>query len=354
MCPGRRGCPAGWRPVLCTTLVMLGPLRPPSEPCTAGYQTVLVGCYDRHLYCLDFSDGAIRWKVSLGGMIKCSALVLRETLLCGSYESNLVVRLRSEDGLLLWSRQVEGSVLASPVLDDAGVIVATLRGLLYKLSLNTGDVVWRLELGHPVFGTPLVCMDSVLVPSVNNSLYRVSREGGKCEGSVSTEAPVFSSPVSLSDRRAVFGCQDGHLYLVSLDQTGLSLVRRTPVGGGVTGAPDTCLRHRLLVCATTAGAVNLLSEDGDILHSHQLPGEVFSSPLIYKVSLLTDLIRTITLLTYRDTCWSAVEMITSTVWGSAAGKTTNRSRTEQLGAADTTHYNITLLLQSLYNLTSQC
>ena len=98
MCPGRRGCPAGWRPVLCTTLVMLGPLRPPSEPCTAGCQTVLVGCYDRHLYCLDFSDGAIRWKVSLGGMIKCSALVLRETLLCGSYESNLVVRLRSEDG----------------------------------------------------------------------------------------------------------------------------------------------------------------------------------------------------------------------------------------------------------------
>ena len=250
--------------------------------CTAGCDTVLVGCYDHHLYSLDFSDGSIRWAVSLGGLVKCSALLVEDTLVCGSYESNLVVRLHCEDGEQLWSREVEGSVLASPVLDGEAVIVATLRGIVYRLSLSSGEQVWRLELGKPVFGTPLVLLDSVLVPSVNNSLYQVSREGGECRGSISTEGPIFSPPVPLSEEEAVFGCQDGHLYLVTVDQAGLSLVRKVPVGDGVTGSPD-C--EEVLACSTTAGNILLVEPgSGEVLHSHRLPGHVFSSPVLHQVS----------------------------------------------------------------------
>ena len=268
------------------------PDRVESSPVYWSGGRVLVGCYDHHLYSLNFSDGAIRWAVSLGGLVKCSALVLEQeqeeeedSLICGSYESNLVVRLRCEDGQEVWRRNVEGSVLASPVrAGRTAVIVATLRGLLYKLSLD-GEELWRLDLGHPVFGTPLVTGDTVLVPCVNKTVYRVAGGTGQVEASLGTEAPVFSSPVLISPRQAVFGCQAGSLYTVSLAEAGLRLVARTQLeGGGVTGAPD-CEDHRqLLLCATTSGLLHLLQAGRQhVLHSHQLPGQVFSSPIIYQV-----------------------------------------------------------------------
>ena len=252
-----------------------------------GTGSVLVGCHDHRLYSLDFSDGATRWSVSLGGLVKCSALVVGESLLCGSYETNLVVRLGCQDGRELWRREVEGSVLASPVrAGQAAVIVATLRGFLYKLTL-AGEQLWTLNLGSPVFGTPLVVSeDTVLVPCVNKTLYRVDSETGECQASLRTEAPVFSPPVLLSPGRAVFGCQAGSLYTVSLEGAGLRLVSRTEVkGGGVTGALDSQQHLQLLLCATTSGLLHLLQSGGQpaVLHSHQLPGEVFSSPIIYQV-----------------------------------------------------------------------
>ena len=263
-----------------------------------GTGSVLVGCYDHHVYSLDFSDGATRWAVSLGGLVKCSPLVVADTLLCGSYETNLVVRLRCEDGREVWRRTVEGSVLASPVMaGEAAVIVATLRGLLYKLSL-AGEELWRLNLGFPVFGTPLVSGHTVLVPCVNKTVYRVNSETGQCEATLRTEAPVFSSPILLSPHLAVFGCQAGSLYTLSLEEGGeggeggLRLVSRTELeGGGVTGAVDSCDQLQLLLCATTTGVLHLLQRGGQpvVLHSHRLPGEVFSSPLIYQVREISGL-----------------------------------------------------------------
>ena len=101
--------------------------------------SVLVGCYDHHLYCVGAEEGDILWKHDFGGMVKTSPLLLDQSLVCGSYQSCLVKRLISRTGAKVWSRDVEGSVLASPQLtDDGNILVATLRGRLYCLTSESG------------------------------------------------------------------------------------------------------------------------------------------------------------------------------------------------------------------------
>ena len=61
--------------------------------------SILVGCYDHHLYCLSGASGHILWKYDFGGIVKSSCLVLpltgstdNSSLICASYESNQVAR----------------------------------------------------------------------------------------------------------------------------------------------------------------------------------------------------------------------------------------------------------------------
>ena len=121
-------------------------------------------------------------------------------------------------------RAVDGSVLAAPILvnsqgmclitfdDDLHVItsecvISTLRGSLYKVSVDTGEDIWTVSLGHPVFGTPALMEDRLLVPSVANMVHLVNINTGDLVSSVNTDGPVFSSPVLVSDNTVVFGCQ---------------------------------------------------------------------------------------------------------------------------------------------------
>ena len=48
--------------------------------------------------------------------MKTSCLLLGSSLICGSYETNILARLNTATGACIWTREVDGSVLATPVL----------------------------------------------------------------------------------------------------------------------------------------------------------------------------------------------------------------------------------------------
>ena len=54
--------------------------------------SVLIGCYDHFLYSINFCDGMLLWKYNMNGIVKSSCLLINESLICGSYESNQVVK----------------------------------------------------------------------------------------------------------------------------------------------------------------------------------------------------------------------------------------------------------------------
>ena len=48
--------------------------------------------------------------------MKTSCLLLGSSLICASYETNILARLNTATGACIWTREVDGSVLATPVL----------------------------------------------------------------------------------------------------------------------------------------------------------------------------------------------------------------------------------------------
>ena len=48
--------------------------------------------------------------------MKTSCLLLGSSLICGSYETNILARLDTATGACIWTRIVDGSVLATPIL----------------------------------------------------------------------------------------------------------------------------------------------------------------------------------------------------------------------------------------------
>ena len=108
----------------------------------------------------------------MGGIVKSSCLIVDDSAICGSYESNRLDRVDIESADCIWSTRVDGSILASPLLiNEKEAVICTLRGCVYKINVDTGDQVWRQNLSHPVFGTPLLKDNRVLVPSVDSSIY---------------------------------------------------------------------------------------------------------------------------------------------------------------------------------------
>lgn len=107
-----------------------------------------------------------------------------------------------------------------------------------------------------------------------------------------TKGPVFSSPCFTPDQqRLLCGSHDGHLYCLSC--TDGSLVWKFPTAGKVYSTPfvfdgsSVGRRGVLVALASTDGTVWILDgEDGRMLTCHTLPGELFSSAVVYEQSVV--------------------------------------------------------------------
>ena len=215
-------------------------------------------------------------------------------------------RLESATGACIWSQDVGGSVLATPVLVNtegekiemfaillnksplscSEVVIATLRGCLHKLDLASGRLVWTQELGFPVFASPLLLPDHrLLVATVEGALLTLDIVTGTVVTKLSTPGPVFGSPVMADDGSVLLGCQDGSVLRV-IPQDGLEVAWRTEAGSGVVASPDLLDCGQVLVCCNTRGTVQLIGKErGNIIYSSEpFPGEIFSSPLTYEVN----------------------------------------------------------------------
>jgi len=238
---------------------------------------IVIGCYDFNLYCLNADSGSQVWTFKSGGLIKCSALILPDdSVLVGSYDQK-IYRVRGLSGRCIWKRDLPGSVLASPVLMvDNIVCVATLSGFVTALDYEDGCSVWEIKLSHPVFGSPLFTGAAVVVPSVNNSLYSLAPHDGSIIWTLRSDGPIFSSPILVNDK-ILFGCHDAKVYCVEAPG---NLNWCVELGGMVAGAVD-CNTRGIVGCCTTDGTLYALKlEDGTILKSFKLGGEIFSSPLM--------------------------------------------------------------------------
>ncbi|MDF1543891.1 MAG: PQQ-like beta-propeller repeat protein [bacterium] len=83
----------------------------------------------RGLTALDVSDGSPLWTFDSGEIIVVSPIVVGDVVVVGTQLGRLYT-LRAADGILIESRELEGSISFAPVSDGSRVYLATDKGLI--------------------------------------------------------------------------------------------------------------------------------------------------------------------------------------------------------------------------------
>ncbi|KAM6135742.1 beta-alanine-activating enzyme isoform 2-T3 [Phoenicopterus ruber ruber] len=255
---------------------------------------IVVGCYDGLVYVLQSSDGEIHWTFVTEDTVKSSAVVDPSSGLVyiGSHDQH-VYALDIYKKACIWKLHCEGgAVFSSPCLSSFPhhLYIATLGGLLLAVNPVMGNKIWKSFLGKPLFSSPHCNEKYVCVGCVDGNLYCYSHSGEKV-WQFSTNGPVFSSPCisSLTKQEIFFGSHDCFIYCCNMEG---NLLWKFEATSSVYGTPfvfqSDDLKNKILLAAiSTDGKVWILNaKNGTAEGVDKLPGEVFSSPVVWGTKLV--------------------------------------------------------------------
>ncbi len=117
-------------------------------------------------------SGALAWQVTLKMAVQGTPAVLKGRVYVPTLDSRLVA-LRLLDGSALWTHQLDGMVMSSPVAIDDDIVLAAgfPQRHVERLSSVTGEQIWR--------SMPIMEQFSNTSPAVGGGLVVVGSNGGR-------------------------------------------------------------------------------------------------------------------------------------------------------------------------------
>ncbi|XP_045140067.1 beta-alanine-activating enzyme isoform X2 [Echinops telfairi] len=253
---------------------------------------IVVGCYNGLVYVLRSDSGARHWIFPTQDTIKSSAAMdpITGLLYIGSHDQHAYA-LDIYKKACVWKLKCGGTLFSSPCLSPSPhhLYFATLGGLLVAINPVTGDRIWKHFYGKPLFSSPRCCLQYVCIGCVDGELLCFTHLGEQV-WQFSTGAPIFSSPcIMASEQEIIFGSHDCFIYCCNMKG---QLQWKFQVTSRVYATPFAFQNHRssdqtLLAVASTDGKLWVLeSKSGQLQSVYELPGEVFSSPVVWESMLV--------------------------------------------------------------------
>ncbi|XP_072799606.1 beta-alanine-activating enzyme isoform X3 [Vicugna pacos] len=253
---------------------------------------VVVGCYNGLVYVLKSNSGEQYWMFTTEDAVKSSATMDPTTglLYIGSHDQHAYA-LDIYKKKCVWKLKCGGTVFSSPCLSliPHHLYFATLGGLLLAINPATGNRVWEYSCGKPLFSSPQCCLQYICIGCVDGNLLCFTHFGEQV-WKFSTNEPIFSSPcTSASEQEIFFGSHDCFIYCCSMKG---HLQWKFETTSRVYSTPFAFHNHNrsnemLLAAASTDGKLWILeSKSGQLQSVYQLPGEVFSSPVVWESMLI--------------------------------------------------------------------
>ncbi|XP_045329926.1 beta-alanine-activating enzyme isoform X3 [Leopardus geoffroyi] len=253
---------------------------------------IVVGCYNGLVYVLKSNSGEEYWMFTTKDAVKSSATMDPTTglLYIGSHDQHAYA-LDIYKKKCVWKLKCGGTVFSSPCLSliPHHLYVATLGGLLLAINPATGNTVWKHSCGKPLFSSPRCCLQYICIGCVDGNLLCFTHFGEQV-WQFSTSEPIFSSPcTSASEQEIFFGSHDCFIYCCNMKG---HLQWKFETTSQVYATPfafcyQDCSNEMLLAAASTDGKLWILeSKSGRLQSVYELPGQVFSSPVVWESMLL--------------------------------------------------------------------
>lgn len=246
----------------------------------------VVGCYDGKLYYIDLRLGTISATFQTGGEIKCRPAIDSTTgaIWVGSYDHFLYGVSIAEDGVTisLVSDKIDlrAPLFSSPLIDSVRrrMFACSTAGVIHHMDLSDNNpcIICSKTMPKPIFSSP--CLEpksgDIIVGCTDGKIYRLTGSLATV-WAFDTNGPVFSSPVLWKEKFVV--CGSHSKSLVGLDLTSGNLNFKEEMGAPIFASPAPL--HDSLSWVSINGVLVIRTPSGPD-KSIQLPGEVFSSPLL--------------------------------------------------------------------------
>ena len=243
---------------------------------TVDGSTVLVGTDDGSVTAVDLTSGDQRWSVDLGDSVNTpiaaadgSAYV---AVSAGAREPGFLASLRETDGSQRWRSPLgaAGSSISAPAVVDGSVYATVNDGSIRATDAATGSVRWAAKLNAVTGGgSPAVTSDAVVVADVRGQVYRYASGTGERIWDFAMNAPVYGATV-IAGSAVLVGDSSGDVSAIDL-QTG-ARIWRGGVGQGLllalAIAPETVVATRT---GPSAGLVALTADPNGTLIHEQSP-----------------------------------------------------------------------------------
>ncbi|XP_038055131.1 beta-alanine-activating enzyme-like [Patiria miniata] len=303
---------------------------------------VYVGSHDHQLYALDIEDQSCRWSLHCGGGSVFSSPIIHypSSTVYVATLAGLLIAVNKETGAKKWSFNCSKPVFSSPMASLDSVVFGCVDGNFYCIS-HSGLQLWRFTADAPIFSSPCLptvaqspgtlnptkhpsTVDSCVVfGSHDHHVYCLSLQTGQLCWKHKMPAAVYTSPfIFRSDRLCQIAPHDHCISCDALQTDGNLASPKTEITFEVIIKPSSnlpnlphnsgklipnspklphnsqyhCISNRcnskihhscrgdafVIVCSTQGSVVILDLGSGEVVTSCQLPGEVFSSPVVFR------------------------------------------------------------------------
>lgn len=176
---------------------------------------MIMGDMKRTGYIGDYIALPLNLKCSfdIQGDVVASPVVYDNTAYIGS--RNGFIYALDENCNLVWDYSADGFFDATPYVTSTSVIVPSMEGYLYNFNRLTGDIIWQYNLGAPSVSSPLVIDGKVYVGAgvPENAIYIIDEKKGTLIKKISLGQPV-NSTISSDRENVYFGANDGSIYVI--------------------------------------------------------------------------------------------------------------------------------------------
>ena len=226
----------------------------PGGPAVEGERLVL-GSTDYKVHCLSTRDGAELWSYKTSGEVVASPAIVEGRVLAPSRDRRLYC-LDLESGQEIWAFKGSGEFISPCACVGGRVFAAANDGNVFCMSLSDGKAIWRFSASEGVVASPVVSDRRVYVAS-GPVLHCLSGGDGEEAWSVRSPRNFFFSP-AVSGERLVISSRAGHL--LALDSRTGEELWKYPL---VRDAPARLALAPGRVLAATAGRCLYCLGEGD-------------------------------------------------------------------------------------------
>jgi outer membrane protein assembly factor BamB len=188
-----------------------------AQPVSDG-EFVYQASMDHNLYALNVSNGSKVWSMDVGGAVVYSPLLDEEGVLYVVTLADELIAVQASNHRELWRAETSEEVWGTPVLKDGKLFLGDLSGTIYAFDASTGGLEWKLDAGGAVAGSGGITPEGLVFATEEGDVLMVSFDGVK-QWTRNVEGKIYGAP-AVGNSRIIVAVTGGDDLLVAFDFNG--------------------------------------------------------------------------------------------------------------------------------------